>query len=87
MAQALFPLVKPGGSIVFTRFIANKRGIPGMSVYAASKAAVQSLAKSLAAELASRGVGVNAVSPGTPTMGVEGTSEDYLAAFAGEVRE
>ena len=75
--------MKPGGSIIFTTSIANKRGIPGMY---ASKAAVQSLVQSLAAELAPSGVRVNAVSLGyigTPTMGVEGTSEE-LAAFAVE---
>lgn len=86
-AQALAPLIKDGGSIVFTTSIANRRGIPGMSVYAASKAAVHSLVQSLAAELAPRGVRVNAVSPGyigTPTMGIEGASEEEVGAFAVE---
>ncbi|KFX89038.1 hypothetical protein V490_07269 [Pseudogymnoascus sp. VKM F-3557] len=63
-AQALAPLVRDGGAIVFTTSIANRVGIPGMGAYAASKAAVHSLVQTFAAELAGRGVRVNAVSPG-----------------------
>lgn len=68
--------MKSGGAIVFTTSIANRRGIPGMSVYAASKAAVHSFVQTLAAELAPKNVRVNAVNPGyikTPTMGVVDT--------------
>jgi len=84
VAQALSSLIKPEGSIVFTTSIANRRGIPGMSVYSASKAAVHSFVQSLAAELAARRVRVNSVSPGyikTPTMGIEGTSGEDLDSF------
>ncbi|OAL50856.1 putative short chain dehydrogenase [Pyrenochaeta sp. DS3sAY3a] len=83
-AQALSPLIKPGGSIVFTTSIANRRGIPNMSVYAASKAAVHSLVQTLAAELAPCRIRVNAVNPGfikTPTMGVDGISKEDVAIF------
>lgn len=55
-----------------------------MGTYAASKAAVQSLVQTFAAELAGRGVRVNAVSPGyvkTPTMGVVGASGEELEEF------
>lgn len=86
-AQTLAPLVKDGGSIIFTTSIANSRGIPGMSVYSASKAAVQSFARGLAAELANRSIRVNSVSPGyikTPTMGVVDTPKEVLDAFAEE---
>jgi NAD(P)-dependent dehydrogenase (short-subunit alcohol dehydrogenase family) len=89
-AQALAPLVRDGGAIVFTTSIANRVGIPGMGAYAASKAAVHSLVQTFAAELAGRGVRVNAVSPGyvkTPTMGVEGTSKEVLEAFEEHGRE
>lgn len=63
-AQELAPLVKEGGSIIFTTSVAFRRGFPDMSVYAASKAAVQSLVQSLAAELVSKKIRINAVNPG-----------------------
>ncbi|KAL5358133.1 hypothetical protein BJX96DRAFT_163549 [Aspergillus floccosus] len=86
-AQRLAPLVRQGGSIIFTTSVANKKGIPGMSVYSASKAAVHSLVQTLAAELAGRNIRVNAVSPGfikTPTMGTAGLPSEALAAFEEE---
>lgn len=87
VAQSFAPLVKSGGSIIFTTSIANRRGIPGMSVYSASKAAVHSFTQTLAAELAGKNVRVNAVSPGyikTPTMGVVDTPKEALATFEAE---
>lgn len=83
-AQTLSSLVKSGGAIVFTTSISNQRGIPGMSVYSASKAAVHSFVQTLAAELAPNNIRVNAVSPGyikTPTMGVVDTPKEDLTAF------
>lgn len=50
-AQKLAPMVAPGGAIVFATSVANQMGIPGMSVYSASKAAVHSLVQTLATEL------------------------------------
>lgn len=85
--QRLCPLIRSGGSIVFTTSIANEGGHAGMSVYAASKAALRSFAQGFAAELLPRGIRVNAVSPGfikTPTMGVAGASAELLAAFEKE---
>ncbi|KAF9892674.1 hypothetical protein FE257_001076 [Aspergillus nanangensis] len=87
VAQKFAPLVRDGGAIVFTTSVSNKTGIPGMAAYSASKAAVQSLVLTLAAELASRKIRVNAVSPGfvdTPTMGVEDASAEARAAFEAE---
>ncbi|RKH67591.1 SDR family oxidoreductase [Corallococcus llansteffanensis] len=86
-AQRLAPLVNEGGSFVFTTSVANVTGIPGMSVYSGSKAALRSFAQGLAAELLPRRIRVNAVSPGfikTPTMGVDGASPEELAAFEKE---
>ncbi|OBT67850.1 hypothetical protein VE03_02518 [Pseudogymnoascus sp. 23342-1-I1] len=83
-AQTLAPLVRDGGAIVFTTSVGNRLGIPGMGAYSASKAAVQSLVQTFAAELAGRRVRVNAVSPGyvkTPTMGVVGASGQELEEF------
>ena len=83
-AQRLAPLVKPGGSFVFTTSVAAESGYAGISVYSGAKAAVRAFARGFAAELAPRGVRVNGVSPGfidTPTMGVTGVPEPVLAAF------
>ena len=52
------------GRIVNIASIAGQMGNPGQTNYAASKAAVIALAKSLAREVGSRGVTVNAVAPG-----------------------
>lgn len=86
-ARRLAPLVRDDGSFVFTTSIADEIGYPGMSLYSGAKAAVRSFVRVLAAELVSRGVRVNAVSPGfikTPTMGIEGASPEDLVAFEAE---
>jgi len=62
--QRVLPLMAPGGSVVMTTSIANEKGSPNLSIYAASKGAVLSLVRSLAVELAPRQIRVNAVSPG-----------------------
>src|SRR5215471_4889726 len=62
--QKALPLLRKGASIVLNSSIAQHTGRPGLSLYAASKAAVRTLARNLSAELASRGIRVNVVSPG-----------------------
>lgn len=62
--QQLLPLVNTGGSIVLNTSINAHIGMAGATVYAASKAALLTLAKNLSAELTSRKIRVNAVSPG-----------------------
>jgi NAD(P)-dependent dehydrogenase (short-subunit alcohol dehydrogenase family) len=82
--QQLAPLLSPGGSIVFTSSVADEGGTPGMSVYSATKAALVSFASGIAAELLSRGIRVNTVSPGfikTPTHGVAGLSSEEREGF------
>ena len=64
IVQKLVPLMPEGSSVVFTTSIANVKGMPNMSAYGASKAAVRAITRSLAAELLPRGIRVNAVSPG-----------------------
>ncbi len=67
LIKALLPLLNPGAAIVLNGSINAHIGMPNTSVYAASKAALISLAKTLSSELLSRGVRVNVVSPGPVT--------------------
>ncbi|MFM0346421.1 SDR family oxidoreductase [Paraburkholderia sp. NPDC080076] len=62
--QKAAPLIPKGGSIVVTTSFLNAVGTPGLSILSATKAAIRSLVRSLGAELAPRGIRVNAVSPG-----------------------
>lgn len=62
--QHCVPLMPPGSSILINASWTPHRGLPGSALYTASKAAVASLAKALAAELAEQGIRVNAISPG-----------------------
>ena len=71
--QKVLPLLNTGASIVLTGSTAAYGGRPGMSVYAASKAAIRSLGRTLAAELVDRGIRVNTVVPGpVETPGLKG---------------
>ena len=62
--QKLSPLINRGGSVVLTTSIANVKGMAGNATYGAAKAALRSLARTLAAELIPREIRVNAVTPG-----------------------
>lgn len=63
-------LLRDGGSIVNVTSVEASRAAPGFGVYAAMKAAVESLTKTLALELAPRRIRVNAVAPDAmPTPG------------------
>lgn len=83
--QKTAPLLTKGSSIVLTTSFLNAVGAPGLSILSATKAAVRSLARSLGAELAPRGIRVNAVSPGpinTPFHSKLGLSEQQLKEAA-----
>ena len=62
--QKALPLMSDGGTIVLNGSIAGSKGIPGQSLYNASKAAVRSFARSWTADLKERGIRVNVVAPG-----------------------
>jgi NAD(P)-dependent dehydrogenase (short-subunit alcohol dehydrogenase family) len=64
-----------------TASVVSKKGFPGSSVYAATKAAVRSFGRTLATELAPRGIRVNTLSPGpvtTPIFSKMGLPEEEI---------
>ena len=63
--QKALPHLNDGASIILVSSIAAHKAFPGMSVYAAAKAGVRSLARTLSAELMERRIRVNVLSPGT----------------------
>ena len=65
------------GAIVNVSSIAAGRPVPGLGLYSASKAALESLTRSMAVEWAPKGLRVNAVAPGHVTT--EGVLEDFRA--------
>ncbi len=87
--QALTPLLNQGAAIILNGSINAHIGMANSSVYAASKAALISLAKTLSAELIVRGVRVNVVSPGpvsTPLYGRLGLPPEQLGAMAASIQ-
>lgn len=84
--QTLLPVIRDGASIVLNASIVSNKGMPNLSLYNASKAAVRSFARSFASDLKPRRIRVNAVSPGvtmTPIMenGLK-MSPEQIAAFS-----
>jgi len=81
--QKLLPLMSNGGSIILNGSAVWGKGIPGQSVYAATKAALRSFARTWAAELAERGIRVNVLSPGpTDTAMIAGTPPEVREQIA-----
>jgi len=88
--QKVLPILNDGGSIIFNTSVNAHVGMPNSSVYAASKAAVLSLNKVFAVELASRKIRVNAVSPGpieTPLYGKIGLEKEEVEGLGAALGE
>jgi NAD(P)-dependent dehydrogenase (short-subunit alcohol dehydrogenase family) len=81
------PLVPEGGAIVLDASIVALKGFPGTAAYAASKAALRSLGRTLATELLPRGIRVNVVSPGPVTTPILDKSNVPPEARAGMVEQ
>ncbi|HEY2452930.1 MAG TPA: SDR family oxidoreductase [Scandinavium sp.] len=76
LIKAILPLLANPSSVIVCGSVSARIGLPQSSVYAASKAAILSLARTLSGELHTRGVRVNGLSPGpteTPALGKLGT--------------
>ena len=89
LVQALLPLLANPSSVVLNTSINAHIGMPSSSVYAASKAGLISLARTLSGELIGRGIRVNAVSPGpvtTPIYGKLGMDADALQQMVASIR-
>ncbi len=63
--QKALPLMPAGGAIVLNASMVSIKGFPGLGVYAATKAALRSFARTWVVDLKGRNIRVNAVSPGT----------------------
>jgi len=85
--QKALPLLNDGASIILNTSVVDSKGTAGTSAYAATKAALRSLARTAAAELAGRGIRVNAVAPGpivTPIFRRTGLPKEAIDEFAKE---
>lgn len=81
--QSALPLLAQGSSIIVNTSINNQIGQAGASVYGATKAATRSMVRTLAVELAPRGIRINAVCPGlidTEVRGRIGISDESMKA-------
>lgn len=88
--QKLLPKIMQGGSIILNTSVAASQGRPGLSVYAATKAALRSFARSWTAELKERGIRVNALCPGhidTEILLRAGLSAAQVAAVNEQTRQ
>ena len=85
--QKALPLMPDGGSIVMNGSMVSMKGWPAFGVYAATKAALRSFARTWSVDLKSRKIRVNVVSPGTvitPGYKNAGLSDEQIAQMEAE---
>ena len=91
--QSMLPVLRDGSSIIINTSITADMGLADFSVYAATKAAVRSFAKSWTTDLKHRRIRVNGVSPGvipteayTTELGMTETEvQEYIDLVTPEV--
>ena len=86
--QKALPILSDGGTIIMTGSIASYVALDAHNVYAATKAALRSFARSWAKDLRDRRIRVNVLSPGpvrTPILGKAGLDEAAFLALEKEV--
>jgi NAD(P)-dependent dehydrogenase (short-subunit alcohol dehydrogenase family) len=79
--QKALPLMGKGGAIVLTGSVGSVSAVPGNIIYAASKAGLRAVARTLAVELVGQGIRVNMVSPGpteTPIINRSGLPAEAI---------
>lgn len=81
--QKALPYLKDGASIIINASISGFKGFQKLEAYSASKAAARSLARTLSADLATRGIRVNSISPGL----IDTPMHPKMGAAGEEVRE
>lgn len=82
--QKALPLLNDGASIILNTSVADQKGIAGGTVYASTKAAMRSFARTMAAELVGRNIRVNTVAPGpivTPILERTGLPPEAVDEF------
>jgi NAD(P)-dependent dehydrogenase (short-subunit alcohol dehydrogenase family) len=82
--QAALPLMPDGSSIILTGSVVGSKGLPANSVYAATKAAIRSFARTWTTDLKQRKIRVNVVSPGP--IETEGMNELLGSGEVGQQR-
>lgn len=89
LIQALLPLLANPSSVILCGSVSAHIGLPQSSAYAASKAGLLSLARTLSGELHARGIRDNGLSPGpteTPALGKLGLAEADERALRDDIR-
>jgi NAD(P)-dependent dehydrogenase (short-subunit alcohol dehydrogenase family) len=79
------PHLRDGGSIILNSSVVDAKGLDSGAIYAATKGAVRSFARSIAASLLPRNIRVNTVAPGpieTPIFGRTGLPKEAIDEFA-----
>lgn len=87
--EKFLPIIKDAGSIINLSSINAYTGMPNTSIYAASKAALNSYTRTASTELAPRKIRVNSVNPGptyTPIFDKTGMQEEQLNEFSGAIQ-
>src|SRR2546428_2354487 len=82
--QKALPLLPDGASIILNASVVGSKGLPTNSVYAATKAAIRSFARTWTTDLKDRHIRVNAVSPGS--IDTPGLNELLASSQVGEQR-
>ncbi|HGM6754467.1 TPA: SDR family oxidoreductase [Serratia marcescens] len=89
LIQALLPLLVNPSSVILCGSVSAHIGLPQSSAYAASKAGLLSLARTLSGELHARGIRLNGLSPGpteTPALGKLGLAEADEQTLRDDIR-
>ena len=90
LLQALLPLLENPSSVILCGSVSARIGLPQSSAYAASKAGLLSLARTLSGEWVERGIRVNGLSPGpteTAAMGKLGLPPHEEEALRAQIRQ